>query len=674
MKSFLFSCFSILLVISVNAQEPINTIENDSSKIILLQNVDVKATIKTPTQQLINFCKYNNIATVEEILARLPEVSMIHRGAYGIEPTIRYFNAGQINMQIDGMKIHGACTDKMDPATIYIEPINLENVQVQNANQGFLNGSSIGGTINMKLADANYLYNNKITGAINSGYQTSAKSFYESLRLNYALQNWAIAASGTYRKNHNYKSGSGKEVLFSQYEKTNFSITTSYKINQKSKIKLDILADDGWNIGYAALPMDVGKATAKIISLSLLSNNNLKRIYNWQAKIYTNKVIHFMDDTKRPNIPIHMDMPGVSKTSGIFIEGNGKINKKQKITFRVDAASTFLQASMTMYQTGQPPMYMLTWPDNKKNQIGASLSWALQVDSTLKVSIASRADFVKANLVTNDAKNHVSIFGDTTIQKDFLKNASVSISKKIFNKLQLNTALSYSERTPTATEMYGFYLFNASDGYDYIGKTNLLSEKSLQFDLSTLYKWKQNKIQINYYFSKVNNFIVGKINSLFSSMTIGANGVKNFSNISFAKIWGLEATSFVNLSPKFITVSTFRYTNAKDNNNMHLPFVSPLKNTTTLRYQPNHFFAQLETEIAASQNTISKNYGEDATASYFLLHSRIGYNTKLYKNNIELQAGVENIFNKNYHDHLDWGNIPRMGRNIYLQLKFYFNN
>lgn len=161
--------------------------------------------------------------------------------------------------------------------------------------------------------------------------------------------------------------------------------------------------------------------------------------------------------------------------------------------------------------------------------------------------------------------------------KRFFKNASVSISKKIFNKLQLNTALSYSERTPTATEMYGFYLFNASDGYDYIGKTNLLSEKSLQFDLSTLYKWKQNKIQINYYFSKVNNFIVGKINSLFSSMTIGANGVKNFSNISFAKIWGLEATSFVNLSPKFITVSTFRYTNAKDNNNMHLPFVSPLK-------------------------------------------------------------------------------------------------
>ena len=191
---------------------------DDSSRIVELKELTIKSLQKTTQQKLIAFYKANNAATLEEIMSRLPEISLLRRGSYGMEPAIRSYSAGQINLLVDGMRIHGACTDKMGPASIYIEPMNLEHLQVQTGVTGFLNGSTIGGTINFKLAEPSFEGKNKISGVVHSGFQSAAKSFYEAMQLNYSFSNWAIKAGATYRKSHNYRSGSGETINFSQYE------------------------------------------------------------------------------------------------------------------------------------------------------------------------------------------------------------------------------------------------------------------------------------------------------------------------------------------------------------------------------------------------------------------------------------------------------------------------
>ena len=95
-KIFLFISV-ILFSVAAHAQE-VNLIENqDSAKVINLQEVVVIGNNKNPQQQLVSFFKANNAATLEEIMSRLPEVSMMRRGAYGMEPAIRYFNGWFIN-------------------------------------------------------------------------------------------------------------------------------------------------------------------------------------------------------------------------------------------------------------------------------------------------------------------------------------------------------------------------------------------------------------------------------------------------------------------------------------------------------------------------------------------------------------------------------------------------
>lgn len=651
-------------------QQPV--ISEDSSRIVELKEVTVITIQKPAQQQLINFFRANNSATLEEILSRLPEISLLRRGSYGMEPSIRSFTGGQINVLVDGMRIHGACTDKMDPATIYIEPINLENLQIQTATAGFMSGSAIGGTINMKIAEPDFLDANKVTGVISSGFQTAAKSFYESARLNYSTGRWAFRASGTYRNNKNYRSGDGEEVNFSQYEKINYSFSAKYQYDQNTYLKADLLGDDGWNIGYPALPMDVGYAKARIASLSIHRENPSKLLYKWQAKIYGNKIDHAMDDTKRPNIPMHMDMPGWSKTYGAYSEAELKINQKQRLLLRADGSSTFLKASMTMYQPGELPMYMLTWPDNRKNQYGISAAWLLQIDSTLKLQVSGRTDLITYNLVSQEAKDQVSIFGYPFANRnDLLKNLSVLFTKKLSQKIKISASIAYSERMPTASELYGFYLFNSNDGYDYIGNPKLNIEKSLQADLSAMYNWKNNRVQLSYFYSSLFDYITGIINSSFSTMTIGANGVKEFINIPEASVSGMEGSVICKPVPAIDVVSTIRYTTGKDNKGNPLPFIAPLKNTTSIRYQPKSFSVQLEAEAVTKQDHINIEAGEDITNSYSLLHIRFGYNTMIFNNIIELQGGVENIFDRKYHEHLDWGNIPRPGRNMYIQFRIH---
>lgn len=675
MKKFLTFLPAVLSISVTLAQNTASAIAGDSMHIIDLKELSVNSKKKTPQQQLIHFFKTNNASTIEDILGRLPEISLLRRGSYGMEPGIRYFSGGQINILVDGMRIHGACTDKMDPATIYIEPVNLDKLQVQTANGGFMNGSAIGGTVNMSIAEPGFGYNNKLTGIINSGYQSAANSFYESVRLNYSSGKLAFAASGTYRNSKNYRSGGGEVIPFSQYEKVNYALSVKYQQNKNTYFKTDILADDGWNIGYPALPMDVGYAAARIVSFSMHKVNLPRRIYKWQTKIYANRIRHFMDDSKRPFVPMHMDMPGESKTYGIYTEAEISVNPKQKLILRADGSSTFLKASMTMYQDRQPDMYMLTWPDNRKNQYGISASWLWQRDSSMQLQLTGRTDLITSALVSEEAKDQVSIFNNFfTGRTDFLKNFSAQVSKKISRRLKLTYGISYTERIPTATELFGFYLFNASDGYDYIGNTELRSEKSLQADISILYAGNRSRVQINAYYSRVSNFIAGRVNPMLSSMTIGANGVKSFISIPYATVAGAEGSGFFIPFTATDIVTTIRYTIATDNKNNPLPFVAPLKNITSIRYHPKKFSVQMESEIALSQKQVSKQYGEDATGGYILLHARFGYHTAVLRNKIELQAGVENIFDRKYHEHLDWGNISRPGRNIFIQLKLAFNN
>ena len=646
--------------------------EADSASAIVLQEVAIASKQKTQQQNLYTFFSTNKAATTEDVMARFPELSLVRRGSYGMEPVIRSYNSSQVALLLDGMRIHGACTDKMDPASIYIEPENLGSLEVSTGGRSFINGSSIGGSINMKLATASCHEQPYFSGRASSGYHTAASAFFQSLNIDYATSRWGIRASGTYRKAHNYRDGSGKKVPYSQYEKVNYSLNGKWMLNDNTYLKADLLADDGWNIGYPALPMDVGYANARIGAVSIVKEDVAATWQKLEAKLYANKVKHYMDDTQRPDVPMHMDMPGQSFTTGFYAEGIQKRGSKS-LTLRADAAATELKASMTMYQDGQLPMYMLTWPDNRQLQSGIAAQYTFRVDSLTQLTLNTRADFSAFSITSQMGKDQLAVFNHTGSQSHFfVPSFSVQVNRALIGKLKGTLSIGINGRTPTASELYGFYLFNQFDGYDYIGNPGLKQERGLLADLTLSYQKQKWKAQATGFVSKVSNYILGAHAPLFSAMTPGAKGVKQYNNLQHAWVAGAEASVVWSASKKTQLVSTLKYAWGKTNKGDPLPMMAPLRNISSVRQYFGNAWLQAELEAAAAQNNISKEAHERPTGSFALYHLRAGCPINFKSMTVQLATGVENLFDVYYREHLDWGHMARPGRNVYVQLSVGF--
>lgn len=661
------------LSLRVNAQVYQSAMSDDSSRVVELKEIQVNTVTRSAKNQLIRFYRADQAATLEHIISRLPEISLMRRGAYGMEPLIRSFSGGQINILLDGMRIHGACTDKMDPVTIYVEPVNLDNLQVQTPLSGFSSGSAIGGSLQLKMSEPDFGLPGTLSGRFSSGFQTASVSFFESVKLNYSREKWALHVTGTYRKSNNYRAGGGQEISFSGYEKLNYSLSVKNRLKERLYLKTDLLADDGWNIGFPALPMDVGFARARIGSLALIRENSSGKTNKWQAKIYANNVRHYMDDAERPGLTVRMDMPGNSSTYGGFFEADLKPSAFNRLQFRADASVTMLKASMTMYQQGQPPMYMLTWPDNQKGQYGIGITWTLPLDSSTRLQLTGRSDFIRYQLTTAEAKATMNIFGfESPDRNDWLKNISFQFTRKLRGSFRLSAGLAYSERMATASELYGNYLFNSSDGFDYTGNPLLKKENSFHAEATGTYERNLCRVQLSLFYSHIRNYITGIVNPEYRSMTYGARGVKSYVNLPGAAIAGIELTGVIRVHKAIEWVSTFRYTYGRDQKNIPLPSISPLKTVQNVRYKSKRFSAGMESESALRQNRISAYAGEDRTPGYWILHARMGYTFQVKHSKLELQVSAENLLDRKYHEHLDWGNLPRPGRNIAVQLTLGF--
>ncbi|RPD43545.1 TonB-dependent receptor domain-containing protein [Paracnuella aquatica] len=670
MKSLYAFIGCLLLTGIAAAQEKDLT---DSVRTVLLQEVTVAAQQRGQQQHLYRYFTANKAATTEDIMARIPELSLVRRGSYGMEPIIRSFNSNQVALLLDGMRIHGACTDKMDPTSIYIEPVNLNSMEVRTNGSSLLVGSSVGGSINMKLAEASCHDEGRFSGSASTGYHSASRAFFSSANFNYATSRFGLRATGTYRNSGAYRDGSGQRVPFSQYEKVNYTLHGKLKLNDGAYLRVDLLADDGWNIGYPALPMDVGYANARIGSVTFVQESGWRGWERAEAKLYANRVKHYMDDTKRPAVPMHMDMPGVSRTSGMYAEAVRSLGVGQKLQLRADASATMLKASMTMYQPGQPDMYMLTWPDNRQVQGGVAAQYQLRIDSATQVQVSGRVDVTDYALTSQGGKDQLAVFGYSGEQMGFVIPAlSVQVSRKLFPSLKASFSLGMNGRAPSAGELFGFYLFNQFDGHDYIGNTKLRKEIGQQAELTLSWQQQKWKVQASGYISKVRHYIFGKINPGLSVMTPGARGVKTYENTAQALLAGGEGSVVYQPFSGTQLVSTLKYAHAQDNTGNPLPLIAPLRNISTLRQHFNALWLQAEMELAAAQRRVSVAANERSTGAFSLVHLRAGYQLQQGRVLWQLNAGVENILDAYYREHLDWGNIARPGRNVYMQVSVGF--
>lgn len=610
-----------------------------------------------------------SLATIDEYLEQSSKIEMIKRGGYAWEPIINNMATERTLITIDGMRIFGACTDKMDPITSYVEISNLSEATIISGQQGGNHGSTIGGAIDLKRNRSGF-DNLGWDTSLNLGFETNAKQKILGTALNYVGKSFYIDTDFMYRDSRNYTAGNNLEVLFSQFTKFNVSATSGFKFSKNKFVEASIIYDKAINVGYPALPMDVSLAKALITSLKFEYVPEESNLKNWETKVYYNTITHRMDDTKRPSVPIHMDMPGWSDTYGFYSKATGIFENHH---FVVDLNSFYNRsvAEMTMYPTdpNENLMFMYTWPDVRTLYNGLFIedNIVLKKHSSIKFTASLANHF---NEVVNQlGLESLQIFyPNMEKSKNRLLKSISSNYLRNHNGFEYGFGIAYGERAPSVSEGYGFYLFNSFDRYDYIGNPGLKNEKSAEANVSLGYANNKKSARISASYFHISNYIVGKPDATLSPMTIGGSGVKIYTAFDYATIFSTDLNLEYPISSQFKWKGQLVYSYGKDNRKENLPFISPLRYSTALNFKMQQFSSEISVQGNAVQSQYNPLYGEDRTSDYAILNLASSYSFHLDSSKWNLRAGVENILDTYYSTFADWNNIPRMGRNFFLNV------
>jgi len=249
-------------------------------------------------------------------------------------------------------------------------------------------------------------------------------------------------------------------------------------------------------------------------------------------------------------------------------------------------------------------------------------------------------------------------------------------------------------RSPDLTERYIKFLVVGYDNYDYLGNPQLKPEVNYQSDLILqLNLNKIGKLYLDLYASLVEDYISGVIlpATVATPKSMGAIGVKQFSNTGEARFLGFETTyqspDYKGFSAKFGGAFTYGVHSStvrnlfdgtqvigteiiKDDAIQEIP---PFEAKLSINYLffKERMSATIGMRLVAAQNHVSLAYYENETPGFIILNANYNYViNKIFKVNV----GVQNLLNQQYYEHLNRrivGSSTKLtepGRSAYMNL------
>lgn len=638
--------------------------EKDSTKSVELEEVVITAAIKKKIETEMKMA-----VSVDEFLASSEDISFIKRGAYAWEPLLNNMSTERSTITIDGMHIFGACTDKMDPVTSYIETNNISEIDIKSGQEGSLHGATVAGSIDLKRKSTPFNLYKKWSGSYQTGFELNNKQFFNLGNVSYSSDKFVADASISFREAGNYSDGNNKEVNHSQYNKFNTSIGLAYKTSTLSSVRVEAIFDQANDVGFPALPMDLWLSRALITSASYkqLFEEGLFKV--WDTKVYFNAIEHYMDDTTRPENLVHMDMPGWSTTYGLVSKATLK-NERFFSEIQLNAYNNLSIAEMRMYpqDRSERTMFAYSWPSVTTTVAGISMNniWELSERSQLNFGGSLTINYNHSKYVEFNW-----IFHPGTPQEKTRILPSLNTSYQLdINNFSFSIGTGYGHRAPSVSEGYGYYIYNSFDRYDYIGNPNLKNEISYEGHASAGFKNEKASVQakVNYFYIK--NYIIGRVLSMGSPMNYQSVGIKGYTSLDHSTLFNFSLNTSYTLFDDLHWKGSLTYARGKDENEKNLPFIRPLSYQTSLNYNYERFGFQTSVNGDIEQINYSPEYGEDQTPSYTIWNLSVDYTFYIKNKKTVLQLGAQNVLNEYYSTYADWGNIPRMGRNIFTSLKF----
>ncbi len=615
------------------------------------------------------------LGSLDSYLAESNSVNMIRRGCYAMEPMLNGMATERSVVTVDGMRIYGACTDKMDPVTSYVETSNLSRARIKSGSSGGEHGGTIAGSIDLERRRTGFKDKRGWGGTASAGFEGNNAQRIFGTALNYAGPSLYTDVDFTFRKADNYRAGhrpdASNTVDFSQFTKYNLSAIAGYKLSAGNEVEASVIYDKATDVGYPGLPMDVSLAEALIGSVQYRHLPRNGPVSLWETKLYYNTITHVMDDSHRPVVPIRMDMPGWSTTEGFYTKLYASAGK-HAIKATLSGHRNNSLAEMTMYPNNpaEPAMFMLTWPDVRTLYSGLNAEDRIRFNERLDLTVHAGLGIHENTIGSEFGRRSLELFYVSLppSKQRWLPSGGATLSHRK-GRFTHRIGAGYSERAPSVSEGYGFYLLNANDNYDYVGDPRMHNEGSLSAELASAYKHGKLELEWSAAWFHIVDYIIGKPRPELMPMNITASGVKVYEQIPYATLFNTALTAAYRFSDTWQLLGDASWRYGQGSDGTRLPLIQPLQFRTKLRYAKKQYVAEASAE-GSSRNRHSPEFGETSKPGYLIGNLSVSREFAIKKHRLSVNLGVDNIFDQYYTTFSDWFGIPSMGRNVYAHVVY----
>lgn len=617
--------------------------------------------------------------TTEDLLGRLPAVRMIQRANFASEPVVRGYSGGQIALTIDGMPVYGACVDKMDPASSYVEPENLAAVEVSKGAGDLARGSQIGGAVD--LVTERPRFGVPFAAEVESGIESNGLARRVRGAASWSSGALAVRASGSYRGSGDYAPGGGDAIETSGYEKRNLAAAASLRLGEGHALTAQLLTDDAWFVGYPALLMDAVLAQARIGSLQYEGHGlGLDRI---DARLYRNRVDHYMDDRDRNVLArevmrgMYMPMDGYTDVTGARTE-LGRSVGATGLSLTADLHRLRQFGDMTMYSVypGIRDMVLLNVGDVEALNGAVTLEARRPFGDRLAVSVSGRLDATARDVGREEMRQLFErrTGSDDVARELLIPSVSATASYAVSPQTQLRLTLADAGRLPTVVEQYGHYVYNYVDGYFYTGDPDLAPERSRQVELGLAHASDRFAIEASAFAHQLRDLVIGLAdNDVVGGLAGSTYRFRLYDNAESGWMAGGEVSGLARLGGGLEAVASVSAAFGQNTTfDEPLPMIPPVGGVAALRYDRSPVFAEVEGRWALAQDRVARfTYAERATDGFAVFAVRTGWRPSSGAlAGLRLQAGVENVLDTYYQEHLAISDLAARGRSLYLTVGF----
>jgi len=584
-----------------------------------------------------------------DYLKTIPGFSAIRSGGTNGDPVLRGMFGSRLNILTNGGVMLGACPNRMDAPTSYISPETYDRLTVIKGPQTVQWGpGASAGTILFEREPEKF---GELGTRVNASLLAGSNGRFDKL-LDAAAggREGYVRFVGNQSRSDDYKDGHGDTVP-SKWDKWNGDVAVGWTPDSDTLLELTAGRGDG-EARYAGRGMDGSQFKRESLGLRFEKSNIGEVFDKIEAQVYYNYADHVMDNYSLRTTSGTGMMAGPMasnvdrRTLGARIKGTWRWEDVTLVS-GIDAQTNEHRARMGMGVNTYGNQPWTKDADFHNYGVFGELTWELDSQDRLvsgaRLDRASAKDFRKTTGSGMMSRPNPTS-GDTradTLPSGFLRyeHDLVDIPATTY------VGLGHAQRFPDYWELF-------SPTYGPVGSRNAFDsikpEKTTQLDFGIQYKTETLEAWASGYIGQVRDYIL-------YDYTGGAS-VSRADNVD-ARIMGGEMGVAYQLTSNWKADATLAYAWGKNSSDgSALPQMPPLESRLGLTYSESNWSAGALWRLVSAQNRVSENYGNivgkdfDKSGGFGVFSLNGAYRVS---KNLKLSAGVDNLFDKNYAEHLN---------------------